>query len=61
MERQTAVGSLELVSPPLPVDPHGDGTSEIVKYEWVSMERKESFSGPTLYMSWITHVVCGFK
>ena len=29
---------IELVSMPLPVDPHG--TSEIVKYEWVSRERK---------------------
>jgi hypothetical protein len=30
--------TIELASLPLPVDPHG--TSEIKKYEWVSMDRK---------------------
>ena len=42
-----------------PVDPLG--SYEIVKYELVSMERKKLFSGPSLYMPWITHVVSGLK
>ena len=33
------------------------GTYEIEKYEWVSMERKQLFSGPSLYMPWITHML----
>ena len=33
------------------------GTYEIEKYEWVSMERKYLFSGPGLYMPWITHML----
>ena len=32
------------------------GTYEIEKYEWVSMERKFLFSGPSLYVPWITHM-----
>ena len=34
-----------------------DGTYEIEKYEWESMERKLLFSGPSLYMPWITHML----
>ena len=33
------------------------GTYEIEKYEWVSMERKLLFSGHSLYMPWITHML----
>ena len=40
--------------------PHG--TYEIIKYEWVPVERKSFFLVPVqLYMPWITHVVCGFQ
>ena len=35
--------------------PHG--TYEIVKYEWVSMQSKSLFSGPSLYMARITHML----
>ena len=53
--------SVELVSLPLLVDRHG--TFEIVKYEWVLKERKLLFSGPSLYIPWITHMlfVCGLS
>jgi hypothetical protein len=40
---------------PLPVEPM-HGTYEIEKYQWVSMERKLIFSGPSLYMPRITHM-----